>query len=41
MIVFYGAEFTRAYADFISGRVPPNEIAKTDKKAINTTNSNG
>ena len=30
MIVFYGAEFTRAYADFISGRVAPTEIAKTD-----------
>jgi membrane protein len=30
MIVFFGAEFTRAYADFISGRVAPTEIAKTD-----------
>jgi membrane protein len=30
MIVFFGAEFTRAYADFISGRVAPTEIAKPD-----------
>ena len=30
MIVFYGAEFTRAYANFISGKVAPTEIAKTD-----------
>jgi len=30
MIVFFGAEFTRAYADFISGRVVPTEIAKSD-----------
>lgn len=30
MIVFYGAEFTRAYANFISGRVAPIDIAKTD-----------
>lgn len=30
MIVFYGAEFTRAYADFISGRAVPPEIAKSD-----------
>lgn len=30
MIVFFGAEFTRAYADFISGRVVPKDIAKTD-----------
>lgn len=30
MIVFLGAEFTRAYADFISGRVVPTEIAKSD-----------
>ena len=30
MIVFFGAEFTRAYADFISGRVVPTEIAKVD-----------
>jgi membrane protein len=30
MIVFFGAEFTRAYADFISGRVAPTEIAKKD-----------
>jgi membrane protein len=32
MIVFYGAEFTRAYANFISGRVAPTEIAKTDNQ---------
>ncbi len=30
MIVFFGAEFTRVYADFISGRVVPNEMAKSD-----------
>ncbi len=30
MIVFFGAEFTRVYADFISGRVVPKEIAKSD-----------
>jgi membrane protein len=30
MIVFYGAKFTCAYADFISGRVAPTEIAETD-----------
>jgi membrane protein len=30
MIVFYGAEFTRAYANFISGRVAPKDIAITD-----------
>jgi len=29
MIVFFGAEFTRAYADYISGRVAPIDIAKT------------
>ncbi|MBK7410706.1 MAG: YihY/virulence factor BrkB family protein [Saprospirales bacterium] len=32
MIVLLGAEFTRAYADFISGRVVPTEIAKSDLK---------
>ena len=30
MIVFYGAEFTRAYADLHSGKVPPSEIAKSE-----------
>jgi membrane protein len=30
MIVFFGAEFTRVYADFISGRVVPKKIAKLD-----------
>ncbi len=28
MIVFYGAEFTRAYADMYTGKVLPTEIAK-------------
>lgn len=27
MIVFFGAEFTKAYADRTEGKVPPNEIA--------------
>jgi len=33
MIFFYGAEFTRAYADYFTGRVPPTEVAVkiTDK----------
>jgi membrane protein len=30
MIVFFGAEFTRAYANFISGRIAPTDIAKID-----------
>lgn len=30
MIVFYGAEFTRAFADLYSGKVPPTEIAKSE-----------
>jgi len=30
MIVFFGAEFTRVYANFISGRVIPKENAKKD-----------
>lgn len=29
MIVFYGAEFTHAYANMYSGKVAPSEIAKT------------
>ena len=29
MIVFYGAEFTYAYAKMNSGKVAPSEIAKT------------
>lgn len=29
MIVFYGAEFTHAYARLYSGKVPPTEIAQT------------
>ncbi|MBN2635486.1 MAG: YihY/virulence factor BrkB family protein [Prolixibacteraceae bacterium] len=32
MIVFYGAEFTRAFADYISGRIPPKENAITNNK---------
>ncbi|MDZ7742856.1 MAG: YihY/virulence factor BrkB family protein [Bacteroidota bacterium] len=36
MIVFYGAEFTRAYADYISGRVAPTESAKTDNSSDST-----
>ena len=33
MIFFYGAEFTRAYADFFTGKVSPTEVAvrNTDK----------
>ena len=31
MIFFFGAEFTRAYADHFSGKVPPTEIALNDK----------
>lgn len=30
MIVLYGAEFTRAYADLFPGKVAPTEIAKTE-----------
>jgi len=30
MIVFYGAEFTRAYANYVSGSVAPKEIAEPD-----------
>jgi len=30
MIVFFGAEFTRVYADFVSGRVIPKDNAKSD-----------
>ena len=30
MIVFFGAEFIHAYADFISGKVVPKENAKSD-----------
>jgi len=29
MIVFYGAEFTHAYANMNSGKVAASEIAKT------------
>jgi membrane protein len=31
MIVFLGAEFTKAYADEYSGKVPPAKFAKEDK----------
>ena len=33
MILFYGAEFTRAYADYFTGKVSPTEVAVkiTDK----------
>lgn len=31
MIVFYGAEFTRAFAQMRDGEVPPNELAVKDK----------
>jgi membrane protein len=27
MIFFYGAEFVRAYADFVTGKVPPTDVA--------------
>ena len=30
MIVFFGAEFTRAYANMCSGKIPPSEIAKAE-----------
>src|SRR5664279_106950 len=34
MILFYGAEFTRAYADYFNGKVSPSEVAvkTTDKE---------
>jgi hypothetical protein len=34
MILFYGAEFTRAYADYFTGKVAPTEVAvKTTDRA--------
>jgi membrane protein len=30
MIVFYGAQFTKAYADLHSAKVPPSDIAESD-----------
>jgi hypothetical protein len=34
MILFYGAEFTRAYADYFTGKISPTEVAvKTTDKA--------
>lgn len=35
MIVFYGAEFTRAYANLYSGNVPPTGIAKKVTSKVN------
>ena len=37
MILFYGAEFTRAYADYFTGKVSPTEVAVkiTDKTDAN------
>jgi hypothetical protein len=38
MIFFYGAEFTRAYADHVTGKVPATEVAvkttSVDQKPI-------
>ena len=36
MILFYGAEFTRAYADYFTGNVSPTEVAVkiTDKEVV-------
>jgi membrane protein len=35
MILFYGAEFTRAYADYFNGKVSPTEVAvKITDKAV-------
>jgi membrane protein len=41
VILFYGAEFTRAFADHITGRVNPTEIAekKIDPKQLSTDES--
>ena len=36
MIVFYGAEFTKEYANVNSGKVPPTEIAHSKKKKFLT-----
>jgi hypothetical protein len=33
MIVFYGAEFTKCYAEKDTGAVPPTEVAVKDKEA--------
>ncbi|MCE3296870.1 MAG: rbn [Crocinitomicaceae bacterium] len=33
MIVFFGAEFTKVYADYYAGEVPPSETAVKDKDA--------
>jgi hypothetical protein len=35
MILFYGAEFTRTYANYFTGKVSPTEVAVriTDKAA--------
>ena len=34
MIVFYGAEFTHAYADMHSSTVDPSEIARREPKPV-------
>lgn len=31
MIVFFGAEFTKVYADYYTGDIPPSEVAVRDK----------
>jgi membrane protein len=38
MIMFFGAEFTAAYAIMYSGKVPPTEIAKTETPGIVSKN---
>src|ERR1035437_1353520 len=35
MIVFFGAEFTHAYATMFSGKIQPNEIARKEVPVIN------
>ncbi len=37
MILFYGAEFTRAYANMYSGDVPPTEVAEKESLVKRTT----
>jgi len=34
MIVFFGAEFTKAYSDIHYGNVPANEVAVKEKGRI-------
>ena len=33
MILFFGAEFTKIYSDYLYGQIPPTEIAVKDKSA--------